>query len=531
MLRGPMACTLVFLLFASPCGASRASRTPPITFGNGIIQYVYNSTFAPTTVLEHTLEDASAYGVMTHWWSTGEVVNYGIILDYWVDGEAMPSVSFQLDMAAGQGYPKANGNFGGNGSFPPYGTFSAGSKMGKHGQVGGYYGYHKIPFTKSIRVTARTLTAGLQLAYINVRGHEVPKSSTASEGMTLPSGFTVPPDARLHLQRIDNVTFDRLELVPIATLPRGYAGAVALVALATSTMPAGNNYIEGCWHHFTAEPEYTQHGGLNCFDGHGARNLDADWTENVSLQLCEARCAKTSYCTGFALHPVKRWCQLRADINVDACQEGTDWDSYTRAETPGSQWPGIVVGTGLEDFFDSAYWFCALGGQEPCLFADATAGLLHFSRELPDGTSVMHLDRPFAENTYERLSAYRFFDDEVVGFRNGGRLQWRVGDVGGKCGGCPTGLWNGQPCQPTGEPLSPVAVRSYAWIYTWPLDATMGPAPSSPPVPCQDPAICGPAFPTPDSPRPPLRDVAPEVRARLHLAQAAGKDTARPQAV
>ena len=31
----------------------------------------------------------------------------------------------------------------------------------------------------------------------------------------------------------------------------------------------------------------------------------------------------------------------------------------------------------------------------------------------------------------------RFFDQEVVGFSDGGHLDWRVGDVGGKCNGCP----------------------------------------------------------------------------------------------
>jgi hypothetical protein len=35
-----------------------------------------------------------------------------------------------------------------------------------------------------------------------------------------------------------------------------------------------------------------------------------------------------------------------------------------------------------------------------------------------------------ANETVERMSAYRFFDQEVVGFANGGGLQWRVGDVG-----------------------------------------------------------------------------------------------------
>lgn len=180
----------------------------PRTFGNAVISYVRNSTFEPLVVLEHNLSSDSAYGVMTHYWSTGEVVNWDTVVDYYVDGEKEPSVSMMEGMACGQGYPKAKiGTFNGNGApwsgeAPPdvTGTFAAGNKMGKGGQVGGYYHYHKILFQKSIRVTARTLSSGLQLAYIIVRGHEVSKGSPAAAGLTLPSGFTIPPYAKLQLQ-------------------------------------------------------------------------------------------------------------------------------------------------------------------------------------------------------------------------------------------------------------------------------------------------------------------------------------------
>ena len=92
----------------------------------------------------------------------------------------------------------------------------------------------------------------------------------------------MPPNARLQLQRIDNVTYAPLDLVPLVTLPRGYAGLLYMTTLATQTTPAGNNYIEGCWHLFPSA---------------------------------------------------------------------------------NATWPGVVLGTGVEDYFDSAYWFCALGGQ------------------------------------------------------------------------------------------------------------------------------------------------------------------------
>lgn len=274
-------------------------------------------------------------------------------------------------------------------------------------------GYHKILFQKNIVVTARTLGSA-QVIYLVVRGHEVPKSSQGAAGLTLPSGFTLPPNARMTLQRIDTHTFEPLSWVPVVDLPRGFAGLLHLVTLAPVTSPAGNNYIEGCWH------------------------------------------------------------------------------LYTDSE---KQWPGIVMGTGTEDFFDSSYWFCALGGMEPCLYAHDNSGLLHFSRLWPNGTSAIHsLTRPLPQGTTERFSAYRFFDTEIVGFRDGGALHWRIGDVADKCTGCPIGEdAQGNPCK--SKNTNPVTVKSYAWLYTWPLDESKGNAPSQEPIQCTDPSHCGPRFP------------------------------------
>ena len=52
---------------AAPAGAS----APPVprSFGNGLISTVSNAS-EPLVVLEHTLGDDAAYGVMTHYWST-----------------------------------------------------------------------------------------------------------------------------------------------------------------------------------------------------------------------------------------------------------------------------------------------------------------------------------------------------------------------------------------------------------------------------------------------------------------------------
>lgn len=60
----------------------------------------FNKTFAPLEVFSHTISNESAYGVMSHYWSTGEVVNWDTIIDYYVDGEGTPSISLMEDMVS-----------------------------------------------------------------------------------------------------------------------------------------------------------------------------------------------------------------------------------------------------------------------------------------------------------------------------------------------------------------------------------------------------------------------------------------------
>lgn len=122
--------------------------------------------------------------------------------------------------------------------------------------------------------------------------------------------------------------------------------------------------------------------------------------------------------------------------------------------------PGLVVGTGFEDFFNSAYWFGAASGfPDGVLFQQADSGLVHYSVGAPKGIDGV-----------EMLSAYRFMDAEVMGVEDGGRLVWRVGDTGGKC-------FESTTTDPIGTP-SAVAVKSYVWLYQWPV----GPVEPLPPI-------------------------------------------------
>lgn len=130
-----------------------------------------------------------------------------------------------------------------------------------------------------------------------------------------------------------------------------------------------------------------------------------------------------------------------------------------------------------------------------------------------------------AAETVERLSAYRFFDQEVVGdpahaptplppqpppqvlvragFSDGGALHWRVGDVGGKPFGCPPGTKGcGEPPASLGCHVVALSCRRTSRTRPLPLLSLHHIYPHSPPLtlpaPCPPPAHDRPPPRSPD---------------------------------
>eukprot|EP01116_Phalansterium_solitarium_P006355 TRINITY_DN18652_c0_g1_i1.p1 TRINITY_DN18652_c0_g1~~TRINITY_DN18652_c0_g1_i1.p1 ORF type:complete len:434 (-),score=119.58 TRINITY_DN18652_c0_g1_i1:18-1319(-) len=106
--------------------------------------------------------------------------------------------------------------------------------------------------------------------------------------------------------------------------------------------------------------------------------------------------------------------------------------------------PGSLLSTGTEDYFDSAWYFN--GGQ----FWLENAGFTHINTS--------------AAGNMVTWSAYRFHEQDPLPFDSGFRLMWRNGDVvdraGLKCNVEDTnGIIAGNPT------ASDVIV--YAWVYTW----------------------------------------------------------------
>jgi len=114
---------------------------------------------------------------------------------------------------------------------------------------------------------------------------------------------------------------------------------------------------------------------------------------------------------------------------------------YHQFSPPNQQWPGTVLSTGTEDYFDSGWYFNA--GQ----FWLPVAGLTHIA------TSA---------NSAE-VSAYRFHEMDPLPFSNGILIQWRNGDMvdaaGRKCFIKTGGRVVGSPGNS--------AVTSYGWVYVW----------------------------------------------------------------
>ncbi len=212
--------------------------------------------------------------------------------------------------------------------------------------------FSRVPFQKSIRVTGKLAPTASdnKIIWVIVRGSENLQTSF--------NGFVLPPNARLTLQKIENVEYDPLAWVTVADIPHSRG----LLFAHTLAISSGNlNFLEGCYH------AYLQHD---------------------------------------------------------------------------QQFPGLIVSTGTEDYYDSAFYFNA--GQ----FHNEEAGYTHFKQ--------------ISSNSLE-WSAYRLHDIDPIFFSEGFRFVWRNGDVvddrGFKCIVDQGGHVVGSPTKSN--------VTSYTWVYVW----------------------------------------------------------------
>jgi len=83
---------------------------------------------------------------------------------------------------------------------------------------------------------------------------------------------------------------------------------------------------------------WTKHAGVNCYGGAGAAEIDKDDYGQMSISECQSLCEGTSGCTGITVTQDtvisrKHSCLRRKDIRIKRCDTGTEFDTYTLAQS------------------------------------------------------------------------------------------------------------------------------------------------------------------------------------------------------
>ncbi|MGC8742982.1 MAG: DUF2961 domain-containing protein [Verrucomicrobiia bacterium] len=151
-------------------------------------------------------------GCLTHMWFGGDWPGYEkTVIRVYVDGEEQASIEMELGLGHGVGFGDTNA---------PWGS----EKMGKTGHPSGFYNTYKIPFGKSIRVTAqrdKNSPDGAPFWWI-IRGTENLPVTVA--------GARLPETARLKLYKLENHVAKPLEEFVLCNV-KG-AGALYQVTIA-----------------------------------------------------------------------------------------------------------------------------------------------------------------------------------------------------------------------------------------------------------------------------------------------------------
>lgn len=144
-------------------------------------------------VKEAELFEHTGKGCLNHMWFGGSWPDYGkITIRVYVDGESAPSIEMELFMGHGIGFQD---------QAAPWGV----RRIGKTGEPSGVYNTYRIPFGKSVKVTAQlaeTSPKDQPFWYI-IRGVE-------NEPVVF-NGVKLPDSARLHLHKLENYTAQPLE--------------------------------------------------------------------------------------------------------------------------------------------------------------------------------------------------------------------------------------------------------------------------------------------------------------------------------
>lgn len=376
---------------------------------------------------------------MTFLWTVGGKERHGrfiydnVIIRYYIDGGVAPQLEFFQGAAAGSfvhqesqeyyltSYDPKTGQPGApcegftpycgmdladsdtnDGTFQPWMTKWA----GKNGAEGNWVNNFRIPFYTSVRVTAQinpnrpaeifpNTTMGL---FAILRGVEGDEHSLAA--MTQLGGVSLPPlktyNVQLRLLKNTAYSSDHLEFVPLVNISR--------------------------W--------------TSSFGGTGGEHGLTAGGPSAVLNV-----------TGGALF------LSTVGFRPGKHSRGLDWDggcwwALTNAHAALEPGKAMLLGTGIEDFFNSGFAFSFFGKT----FHNDLSGLTHVH-----GSTGHGMDNPRPD----WWSAYRYFDKDPLTFADGRfEFVWRNGESVGP----------GLTCRPNAHATdqgSPTIVDSYSWVYTW----------------------------------------------------------------
>lgn len=176
---------------------------------------------------EAVLFEHQGKGCLSHFWFGGNFDDFeNTRIRYYVDGEETPSIDMNLYMGHGIGF---------NDSQAPWVT----KYIGKIGEQNGIFNNYRIPFGKSVRVTAQRSSkanSNVKIWWI-IRGVE--------NGRVNIGGVELPESARLKLYRLENHTAEPLEEFNLCDAP-GH-GAIFQVFIAAKGLGKKSvTYLEAC---------------------------------------------------------------------------------------------------------------------------------------------------------------------------------------------------------------------------------------------------------------------------------------------
>lgn len=403
------------------------------TFGTGNAGQICFGT--PVHLFSHQVSSSTNLGIMSHFWTTGSseqsMAATGIELrfNYAFDGESVPSISFEPGKAAGQFFGAVNFS----------GVWTDGTQAATPGNLS--------LFAAGDKVGKNAVTQGWW--------HQTKMPFHTSVNITisvLPRPGSLPPTKQ--------------SCATYYAVVRGYetsAAGPALILPSGFAVPSSARLLQ--------------------------QITDLVVKPNAFVPLLEVPKGYEAviYKVGFGIETSPPW-----GTQVDGkLQRGNNYveGCWSLLRTYDEPLPGQVLGTGLEDFWDSGYGFSLIDpGVVPTPPSSDTDGEIRHCRKVEGRDSIcsvtgtpfqhpsagiLHFSSDYADSKKgtERFSGYRFFDAEVVGMDNGGTLGWTNGCAAwnkpgtNKCGVPPTSNSQVQraPCR-----TSPTHVTAYVWAYVWP---------------------------------------------------------------